>query len=93
MSDRYEEMLNGPLRIIQIPLGQRMITERTLYEWTGTARRTRQIDAARMTMAELASMLAECTGGPVLDRTQLTGVYKFSIELPYPHSWGVPARL
>ena len=58
LSDRTEEMVNGPLRIIQIPLGQRMITERTMYEWTGTARRTRLIDAARMTLSELASLLA-----------------------------------
>ena len=84
LSDRTEEMVNGPLRIIQIPLGQRMITERTMYEWTGTARKTRLIDAARMTMAELASLLAESTGGPVLDKTALTGVYKFTVELPYP---------
>ena len=37
-------------------------------------------------MSDFASLLAENTGRPVLTRTNLTGVYTFSIELP-PDAW------
>ena len=33
-------------------------------------------------MAELTSILVLSTGRPVINATKLTGVYKFSIELP-----------
>ena len=35
-------------------------------------------------MSELASILTLHTGRPVIDRTKLTGIYNFSIELPTP---------
>jgi uncharacterized protein (TIGR03435 family) len=41
-----------------------------------------------MTMPEFAALLSTNTGRPVLDRTSLTGVYAFSIELP-PDAWQV----
>jgi uncharacterized protein (TIGR03435 family) len=82
LSDSLEETVNGPKRTINTARGIRTITERTMYERQFTARRTNLIDAARLTMAELAAILYQNTGRPVLDRTKLTGIYKFSIELP-----------
>ena len=79
---RCYETVNGPVRTMGITLGSRTITERTMYERRFTAQRTQRIEAARLTMAEFASILAQNTGRPVLDRTGLTGVYRFSIELP-----------
>jgi uncharacterized protein (TIGR03435 family) len=82
--DSVQETVDGPVRTMMIPLGQRTITERTMYDRTGTARRTYQYDAARMTMSELVSILTLHTGHPVIDSTKLAGIYTFSIELPVP---------
>ncbi|HET9384753.1 MAG TPA: TIGR03435 family protein [Gemmatimonadales bacterium] len=40
------------------------------------------MDATRMTMAELASLLTSNLDQPVLDKTGLTGFYRFTVELP-----------
>jgi uncharacterized protein (TIGR03435 family) len=77
-----EEMLDGRRRLITIPFGNRIVTETSTYERRFTARGTQQIDAARMTMAELRSVLVMSTARPVIDGTKLTGAYTFSIELP-----------
>lgn len=77
-----EEMLDGRRRLITIPFGNRIVTETSTYEQRFTARGTQQIDAARMTMAELRSVLVMSTARPVIDGTKLTGAYTFSIELP-----------
>ena len=89
--DRTDETVNGRVRTMQIPLGERTITERTMYDRTFTARGTQQINAARMTMPELASILARNTGRPVLNETNLTGIYSFTIELP-PDAFVRPLR-
>src|SRR5688572_5665582 len=60
--DSLRETVDGPVRTMRIPLGERTITERTMYDRTGTARGTFQYDAARMTMSELAAILATHTG-------------------------------
>src|SRR5688500_13591562 len=78
------ETVDGPVRIMRLPLGQRTITERTMYDRTSKQRGIFQYDAALMTMSESASILTLHTGRPVVDRTTLTGVYNFSIELPTP---------
>lgn len=91
ISDSTQETVNGRVRTMNIfskTGGIRTITERTMYDRTFTARGTRQIDAVRMTMSEFAALLSTNTGRPVLDRTNLTGVYAFSIELP-PDAWQV----
>lgn len=77
-----EEMLDGRRRLITIPFGNRIVTETSTYEQRFTPRGTQQIDAARMTMAELRSVLVMSTARPVIDGTKLTGAYAFSIELP-----------
>ena len=47
------------------------------------SRRTQTLDATRMTMAELATVLTDVTGQPVLDKTGLRGTYQFGgVELP-----------
>ena len=40
------------------------------------------INATRMTMTELAPLLWETMDAPVVDKTGLTAVYQFTIELP-----------
>ena len=46
-------------------------------------RRTQTLDATRITMTELAAVLTDVTGQPVLDKTALRGMYQFSgVELP-----------
>ncbi len=83
LRDGTEYMSNGLMRAISLPLGKtRMITERSSFEQTFTARRTMQIDAARISMTDFAWLLVMATGRPVIDGTKLTGVYKFGIELP-----------
>ena len=82
LSDSLNETVNGPVRTMGITLGMRTITDRTMYERRFTAQRTQRIEAARLTMAEFVSILTQNTGRPVLDRTGLTGLYRFSIELP-----------
>jgi uncharacterized protein (TIGR03435 family) len=86
LSDVEGVTVNGRTRQIVSVRGIRTITERSMYDATFTARRTRQIDAVRLTMPEFAALLSTNTGQPVLDRTNLTGVYTFSIELP-PDAW------
>jgi uncharacterized protein (TIGR03435 family) len=94
-SDSTEETVNGRVRTMDIfgkTRGMRTITERTRYDRRFTTRGTRQIDAVRMTMSEFAALLSTNTGRPVLDRTNLTGVYAFSIELP-PDAWQARMRV
>jgi len=81
--DSLNETVDGPVRTMMIPMGQRTITERTMYDRKAT-RGGFRYEAARMTMSELASILSIHTGRPVIERTKLTGIYSFSIELPVP---------
>lgn len=76
------ETLKGPVRTTISPRGIRTITEHSMYERMVTPRRTLQVNATRITMAELASLLATNLGSSVVDRTGLTAHYTFTIELP-----------
>lgn len=76
------ETVDGRVRTSLIPRGMRFTTTRTQYTRTGTRNGTEVLDAARMSIAELASVLLWQVDGPVLDRTGLTGLYKFTVELP-----------
>ena len=77
------ETVDGPVRMMPTnPPGLRTVTDRMLYERTYTARRTTEINAIRMTMAELARLLETNVDQPVIDATGLTGLYQFTIELP-----------
>lgn len=94
--DRTTESLGGRMRSIFTGRGLIIITERSMYERIRTERGTDEIDATRVTMADLAAMLSFTVDRPVVDRTGLTGSYRFRIELPspnfrIPNLFGVPA--
>jgi len=88
--DRTSEGVEGRLRSIYTGRGLVIITDRTMYERIPTDRGTYILDAARITMAQLALYLGGTVDRPVIDRTNLTGLYKFRVELP-PEHWGSPA--
>ena len=80
--DQTSHSIGGPIRSISTGRGQIIITERTRYELIRTDQGTQQIDAARMTMTQLASLLSFTVDRPVVDNTGLTGVYRLRVELP-----------
>jgi uncharacterized protein (TIGR03435 family) len=81
--DRTANTIDGPVRSIATERGGlTFITDRSMYERTPTDRGTIQINAVRMTMAELAGVIETTVDRSVFDRTSLTGVYRFRIELP-----------
>ena len=80
-TNRLSETVEGPVRMMAIPLGMRRVTERSRYDAWTTAQGTYVVDAARITMGELASVLTPNLDKPVVDKTGLTGVYQFKIEL------------
>jgi uncharacterized protein (TIGR03435 family) len=84
-SDMTFEEFHGLVRVTRTPRGIRRTTERSTYERIFTGRTT-QLDATRITMAEFASLLTSNIGRPVFDRTKLTGMYQFEIELPFDAS-------
>ena len=62
--------------------GLRVITAETNYERKSTERGTTKYDAMRVGMAQLTDMISTSVGKPVIDKTGLTGLYQFQIELP-----------
>jgi uncharacterized protein (TIGR03435 family) len=81
------EILSGPpenqTRTLMTGIGGfRVVTASTSYESRITGSRATQIVATRMTMQELAGLLGGSVDRPVIDKTGLTGVYQFTIELP-----------
>ena len=86
--DTVQDTPEGPVRTVAgDDLGVTTVTGRTMYKLTMNmdrlSRRTQTLDATRMTMTELATVLTEVTGQPVLDKTDLRGTYQFGgIELP-----------
>lgn len=81
LSDRLTGPSDEQVRSMTIPIGMRTVTARTMYEIRFTANRTTDLNAVRMTMDELASQLTTNLDRPVIDRTGLTGVYQFRVEL------------
>jgi uncharacterized protein (TIGR03435 family) len=75
------ETLDGPSRLMTIPLGTRRVTSRSLYSTWTAADRTFRVDAERISMTEFAELLAFNLDQPVVDRTGLDGVYAFSVVL------------
>ena len=76
------ESVEGSTRMSMWPGGTSAVTARTRYDLLNTNRNTQMLDAARMTMTEFARVLSSRVDRPVVDRTGLTGVYRFTIELP-----------
>ena len=79
--DSTVETVEGAVRTMVIPLGMRRVTARTRYQTWTTAERTFVVDATRITMSEFAGILAYNIDDPVIDRTGLTGLYQFKVEL------------
>ena len=70
-------------RIIATTGGRRVVTARSTYVTRTTERGSRLIEAARMSMPDLAEAIAGSTEhGLVIDATGLAGVYQFTVELP-----------
>ena len=91
------DTLSGPsddqVRQMAILIGMRTITGRSMYEQRFTANRTTELNAVRMSMAELASLLTMNVDRPVIDRTGLAGVYQFKVELgPNASAWPAEHR-
>jgi len=83
-TDAISETVNGPVRTIMSPsFGVRTVTARSMYDRKLTPRMTQLIDADRMSMAELAAILETTIDQPVVDKTGLSGVYQFRIELAH----------
>ena len=92
-ADRTRQTADGPVRTMNAPGVLRRITSRTMYErTTGAAANGTTITATRMTMPELVSILTPNLGEPVLDRTGLTGIYQFTIQLPRDEAVREPLR-
>jgi uncharacterized protein (TIGR03435 family) len=87
--DQTVDSLEGRVRSISSDRGLTIITERSMYERVRTDRGTYELNATRITMAQLASALSQTVDRPVIDRTKLTGVYAFRIELPPPQQVGI----
>jgi uncharacterized protein (TIGR03435 family) len=83
--DQTLDGIEGRQRAILTDRGLITITERSRYERIRTNRGTEEIDAARISMAQLATMLSFTVDRPVVDRTGLTGLYRLRIELPPPN--------
>ena len=79
--DTTSETMDGPVRSMMIPLGSRKVTNRMLYDTWTTAQRTFMVDATRITMGEFVRILRANLDQPVIDRTGLTGLYQFKVEL------------
>ena len=80
--DQTRDGISGRMRSRVTDRGVTLITERSMYERTLTDRGTEEINATRLTMAELADLLTLVVDRPVVDGTRLTGLYRFRIELP-----------
>ena len=80
-SDLTNETLDGAVRSMVIPFGVRTVTARSLYQTWTTPQRTFHVEATRITMTEFARILAMNVDRPVIDKTGLTGVYEFKVEL------------
>jgi uncharacterized protein (TIGR03435 family) len=77
---------DSQVRTIATATHTRVVTRSTMYESRSTERGTREYDATRMTMSELADVLSGPADRPVIDKTGLTGTYQFRIELPQSFS-------
>ena len=81
--DTTSQTIDGPVRSMRLGLGQRVVTDRTMYEVTFLEGSMLRLNASRMSMAELAGRLMLSVGAEhVVDRTGLPGLYQFVVDLP-----------
>jgi uncharacterized protein (TIGR03435 family) len=60
----------------------RTVTSGTMWELLFAEAGRMRLDAPRMRMSELAGLLRDFVERPVIDRTGLTGIYQFALDLP-----------
>jgi uncharacterized protein (TIGR03435 family) len=84
LADRVVDTPDGSERRVLLAQGVTTITHRTMYSFRppDLINFTRVLEATRMTMSELAVALTRNIGKPVIDRTNLPGIYQFTIKLP-----------
>ena len=58
------------------------VTARSRYSLFTSKERTQILNATRMAMVDFAVVLERAIGEPVLDKTNLAALYRFTIELP-----------
>ena len=76
------ETPDGIVRMFQVPVGgYTRMTSRTLYERRTISSAGSILTATRMSLAELVSELEVNVGMPIVDKTGLDGVYRFSLSL------------
>ena len=74
---------SGRVRVFQVPVGgSTRLTSRTLYERRTIHNEGSIITATRMSMAELVSELEPNVDKPIVDKTGLTRLYQFTLQLP-----------
>jgi uncharacterized protein (TIGR03435 family) len=82
-TDTVADTPDGQVRTLRRDMGTITITDRTRYHLrVNVERRTQTLTATRMTMTELAAAMAKNMSEPVVDKTGLTGIYEFTLELP-----------
>src|SRR5688572_15396312 len=81
-SDVVEGEGDKQTRTIMTTGALKLVTTRALWDQRITTRGTWQVEATRMGMADLVMLLGGMVDRPVIDKTALTGVYQFKVELP-----------
>lgn len=83
LADTSVDTPEGQVRTVFGELGRTTATAATMYRLQlNVPQRTQTLNATRMTMAELAGVLTDSMGQPVIDKTGLVGGYQFIVELP-----------
>lgn len=83
LADTSIDTPDGQVRTVFGELGRTTATAATMYRLRlNVPQRTQTLDATRMTMAELAVVLTDSMGQPVIDKTGLVAGYQFTVELP-----------
>jgi uncharacterized protein (TIGR03435 family) len=86
--DSVAETPDGPVRTVESGSGdlgddtRTTVTARSMYSLTISKERTQVLKATRMAMADFAVVLERVMGEPVLDKTNLAALYRFTIDLP-----------
>jgi uncharacterized protein (TIGR03435 family) len=86
--DRLAETPDGPRRTVESGSGDlgdntmTTVTARSRYSLTISKERTQVLNATRMAMVDFVVVLERVIGEPVLDKTNLVALYRFTIDLP-----------
>lgn len=87
-ADTLSETPDGPVRTVRGAPGDlgvstmTTVTARSRYSLSLSKERTQILNATRMAMVDFTVVLERVIGEPVLDKTNLAALYKFTIDLP-----------